>query len=59
MGPFTRRNRFWGEEMSEKVFDYAMLYDEELDFFRLKGYIALSPKAAKEICQEATLNSPG
>lgn len=45
--------------MSEKVFDYAMLYDEELDFFRLKGYIALSPKAAKEICQEATLNSPG
>lgn len=42
--------------MEDKLFDYKVLYDNENDFFKLDGNACmyLSPKAAIEVCQEAT-----
>ncbi|HIE5372702.1 TPA: hypothetical protein ACXNPU_000508 [Proteus mirabilis] len=46
-----------GETMMEKkLFDYNVLYNNGEEFFKLKGNACmyLSPKAAIEVCQEAT-----
>ena len=42
--------------MSEKLFSHRTLYDNGEAFFRLKGNASmkLSPKAAIEVCEEAT-----
>lgn len=42
--------------MNQKLFDHAILYDDGSEFFRLKGNacMALTPKAAIEVCEEAT-----
>lgn len=42
--------------MEKKLFDHGVLYDKGEDFFKLKGNASmkLSPKAAIEVCQEAT-----
>ncbi len=42
--------------MDKKLFDHSTLYVKGDDFFKLKGNASmkLSPKAAIEVCQEAT-----
>ena len=42
--------------MEKKLFDYNVLYNNGEEFFKLKGNACmyLSPKAAIEVCQEAT-----
>ena len=42
--------------MEKKLFNHGILYNNGADFFKLKGNASmkLSPKAAVEVCQEAT-----
>lgn len=42
--------------MEKKLFDHGVLYNKGDDFFKLDGNASmkLSPKAAIEVCQEAT-----